>query len=111
MKLELSGHHVDITAGLREAANSKFAGIQSRYPDLTSLSLILTVERHEQKVEANTSYRGAPVAVHASHSDMYAALAQAAGKLNAALAHRKGTSTAGRYRKPEPVTELAAQTL
>ncbi|MGS2722865.1 ribosome hibernation-promoting factor, HPF/YfiA family [Porticoccus sp. GXU_MW_L64] len=101
MKLDLSGHHVEITDGLREAADSKFANIKSHYPDLTNLSLILTVERHEHKVEANTSYKGAPVAVHASNDDMYAALANASSKLSAALAHRKGAASAGRHKKPD----------
>lgn len=101
MKLDLSGHHVEITQGLREAAHSKFATIQTHYPDLTNVSLILTVERHEHKVEANTNYKGAAVAVNASNDDMYAALASASSKLNAALAHRKGAHTAGRHKKPE----------
>ena len=101
MKLDLSGHHVEITEGLREAASNKFAAIKTHYPDLTNLSLILTVERHEHKVEANTSYKGSPVAVHSSNDDMYAALASASSKLSAALAHRKGASTAGRHKKPD----------
>ncbi len=111
MKLELSGHHVDITDGLREAARSKFAGIQSRYPDLDSLSLILTVERNEQKVEVNTNYKGVPVTAHASNDDMYTALTRASSKLNAALSHRKGACNAGRHQKPEPCPELDAQML
>ncbi|UTW44409.1 ribosome-associated translation inhibitor RaiA [bacterium SCSIO 12696] len=108
MKLDLSGHHVEITDGLREAANNKFSNIKSHYPDLTNLSLILTVERHEHKVEANTSYKGAPIAVHASNDDMYAALASASSKLSAALAHRKGSASAGRHKKPEYQVEAGA---
>ncbi|WIO74105.1 ribosome-associated translation inhibitor RaiA [Porticoccaceae bacterium LTM1] len=103
MKLNLSGHHVEITDALREAAEQKFSGIKTRYPDLQDISLILTVERNEQSVEASTIYLGHTVAVNAGNGDMYTALASAASKLNAALGHRKGSCNAGRHRKPEPI--------
>lgn len=101
MQINLSGHHVDITDGIREAVNNKFSKIQSHYPSLDALSIILTVERNEQSVEAKTQFLGAPVAVLGSNSDMYAAIAEAAKKLDAALSRRKGSSGAHRHERPE----------
>lgn len=100
MQINLAGHHVDITDGIREAVNNKFAKIQSHYPSLDSLSIILTVERNEQSVEAKTQFLGAPVAVQSSNNDMYAAIADAARKMDAALAHRKGATSSHRHDKP-----------
>lgn len=97
MHINLSGRHVAITGGIREAVNNKFSKVQSHYPSLDALSVIVTVERNEQRVEAKTRFMGAPVAVHASHTDMYAAIGEAAKKLNAALSHRKGATAFHRH--------------
>ncbi|WP_341939441.1 ribosome hibernation-promoting factor, HPF/YfiA family [Marinimicrobium sp. C2-29] len=103
MNIHMSGHHVDITDGIREAVDSKFAKVQSHYPDLGDLSMALTVERHVQAVEVTTQFKGAPVAVHAEAQDLYAAIADAAKKLDAALAKRKGSTKSHRHSKPELV--------
>jgi putative sigma-54 modulation protein len=85
MQINLSGHHVDITDGIRTAVQSKFSKIQSHYPSLDSLSIILKVERNQQSVEAKTQFLGATVAVEGSE---------------AALSHRKGSTAAHRYDRP-----------
>jgi len=100
MQINLSGHHVDITDGIRTAVQSKFSKIQSHYPSLDSLSIILTVERNQQSVEAKTQFLGAPVAVQGTDMDLYVAIADAAKKMEAALAHRKGATKAHRHERP-----------
>lgn len=103
MHINLSGHHVEITDGIREAVQNKFSKVQSHYPSLDTLSVIVTVERNQQSVEAKTRFLGAPVAVNGSNHDLYAAIAEAAKKLDSALKHRKGA--AGSHRHETPVTE------
>jgi putative sigma-54 modulation protein len=105
MKIELSGHHVDITDGIKEAVNTKFQKIQNHYPDIDTLSVIVTVERKEQKIEVSTNYLGTVVSVHASDSELYAAIASAVKKMESALSHRKGAVKAGRHEKPELIQE------
>jgi len=100
MQINLSGHHVDITDGIRTAVQNKFSKIQSHYPSLDSLSIILTVERNQQSVEAKTQFLGAPVAVMGTDLDLYVAIADAAKKLEAALSHRKGTTKTHRHERP-----------
>ncbi len=100
MQINLSGHHVDITDGIRTAVQNKFSKIQSHYPSLDSLSIILKVERNQQSVEAKTQFLGATVAVEGSDSDLYVAIGEAAKKLEAALSHRKGATSAHRYDRP-----------
>lgn len=96
MQINLSGHHVEITDGIREAVNLKFNKVASHYPNLDTLNIILTIERNEQRVEVTTQYMGAPVAVHGSNADLYAAIADTAKKLDAALGHRKGATQSHR---------------
>ncbi|WP_019604260.1 ribosome hibernation-promoting factor, HPF/YfiA family [Teredinibacter turnerae] len=100
MQLNLSGHHVDITDGIREAVNNSFAKIENHFPQLDALGVILTVEKHEQKVEAQTQFLGATVAVHASDKDLYVAIGNTVKKLESALKHRKGSVTANAHVKP-----------
>jgi len=100
MQINISGRHVDITDGIRQSVNTKFSKVQSHFPQLDALSVILTVEKHEQKVEAQTQYLGAPVSVHASNEDLYSAIAGSAKKLEAALSHRKGSVKSNLHEKP-----------
>ena len=99
MQIQLSGHHVEITDGIREAVNSKFSKVQSHYPVLDALQIIVTIERNEQKVEASTLYAGANVSAHASDTDLYVAISETARKLEAALSHRKGATQQHRKEK------------
>lgn len=101
MQINLSGRHVAITDSIREAVQNRFSKVQSHYPSLDSLSIILTVERNEQRVEANTQFAGAPVAVQSSNHDLYIAITEAAKKLDAALAHRKGATATHRHERPQ----------
>lgn len=99
MKIELSGHHVEITDAIKEAAHAKLGKVHNHYPDIQSLNVILTVERKEQKVEVSTNYLGSVVSVHASNDDLYAAISSSAKKLEAALSHRKGAIKSKRHEK------------
>ena len=89
MQINIAGHHVDLTEGIKESVNSKFSKISLHFPDLDSVSVTLTVERNEQKVEAHSIYKGATVSASASNTDMYVAIAEAARKLEANLNGRK----------------------
>lgn len=96
MQISISGHHVEITEGIRAAIDNKFGKIRSHYPDVGEITIILRVERNEQRAEADTQYLGARVSAHDVNADLYVAIAETARKLQAALAHRKGTVAAPR---------------
>lgn len=100
MKIDLSGHHLEITDGIREAVENKFLKISSHHPDVDSLTIILNVERNEQTVDAKTQFLGATVNVKACNHDLYAAIADAVKKLDAALKNRKGSVKSGLHSKP-----------
>lgn len=100
MQIAISGHHLEITDGIRNVINTKISKVASHYPDLNSLDAILTVEKKNQQVEISTQYLGSRVSVHASNSDMYCAIASAAKKLDSALGHRKGSLKHIKHEKP-----------
>ena len=100
MRINISGHHVDITEGIENAVKSKFQKVGNHYPDLIELSVIVKVDNHVQSVEASTQYQGASLSVTASDKDMYTAIQASAKKLEAALSKRKGALRADRNSKP-----------
>ena len=109
MQINLSGQHVDITEGIREAVNTKFAKIEAHYPQMDRLDIYLSVERNAQNIEVNTQFMGAPVVVHASNQDLYVAIGESVKKLDAALKHRKGTVKSHLHAKPtltDPAEEM-----
>ncbi len=100
MHIDLSGHHVEITDAIREAVHTKLEKIQSHYPHIDAINVIVSVEKKSQNVEMTTQFLGAPIAVHASESDLYAAIASGVKKLDAKLAHKKGANKAHLHDKP-----------
>ncbi len=94
MKILISGHHVEITEGIKQSIENKFAKISKHYPSILTLNSTITVEPHQQKVEVTTNYEGLKVSVKASDKKLYAAIAKAAKKLQIALSRRKGVLTA-----------------
>lgn len=97
MQINLSGHHVDITDGIREAVDTKFSKVGGHHPQLEEIAVTVTVDKNEQSVEAKSQYLGAPVVVQTSDKDMYAAIAAAAKKFDSALSHRKGATLDRRH--------------
>jgi putative sigma-54 modulation protein len=100
MKIELSGHHIEVTEAMRNQVEDKLSRIINHFPSLTKISVFLTVERKEQSAELITQYLGAQIAVNAKGLDMYAAVKAAAKKLESALQHRKGALNASEKQKP-----------
>ncbi|MBQ4831973.1 ribosome-associated translation inhibitor RaiA [Pseudoalteromonas sp. MMG010] len=104
MKINLSGHHVDVNDSIREHINEKFSKIANHFPSLISLDIILSKEHHKIQVEISTIYEGARISVKGENEVMYPAIASASKKLDAALKHRKGQIKAHLHDKPEVTT-------
>ncbi|ARD23340.1 MULTISPECIES: ribosome hibernation-promoting factor, HPF/YfiA family [Shewanella] len=101
MKINLSGHHVDVTDTVKQDVSAKFTKIASHFPTLISLDIIISKEHGEFEVEITTNYEGSRIAAKASDPVMYPALSSAGKKLDAALKHRKGQLKADLHAKPE----------
>ncbi|MGB0938631.1 MAG: ribosome hibernation-promoting factor, HPF/YfiA family [Colwellia sp.] len=99
MKINISGHHVEITEGIKQSVENKFSKVAKHYPSLQALSSTITVEPHQQKVEVVTNYEGVNISVNATDKKLYAAIAKVAKKLEVALAKRKGVLSAKMHEK------------
>ncbi|MCG7536330.1 ribosome-associated translation inhibitor RaiA [Pseudoalteromonas sp. OOF1S-7] len=104
MKINLSGHHVDMTEAVKQHVDEKFAKVANHFPSLLSIDVIVSKEHKKFYTEINTNYSGARISVRGEDDVMYPAIASAAKKLDAALKHRKGQLKANKHEKPVSTT-------
>jgi len=100
MKINLSGHHVEVSDSIREHIEEKFAKIANHFPTLIALDVIISKEHNSHQVEITTNYEGGRISIKGENDVMYPAIANAAKKLDAALKHRKGQLKAHLHDKP-----------
>jgi len=74
MKINLTGHHVDLTDPLRSYVNDKFEKLERHFDHLTSIHVVLGVEKLRHKAEATIHMNGNSVFADATQEDMYAAI-------------------------------------
>ena len=74
MNLHLTGHHVEITPAIREYVTSKLAKINRHFDHVIDVNVFMTVEKLDQKIEANVHLSGKDIHVQANDGDMYAAI-------------------------------------
>jgi ribosomal subunit interface protein len=101
MKINASGHNIEMNAAITEHLEEKFEKIANRYASLISLDITISKEHGEFDVELRTHYEGAAIAASGKDKVMYPAINKAAKKLEAGLAHRKGVLKDDLHRKPE----------
>ena len=89
MKISITGHHVEISDAIRDAINTKMELIQQKFPDVTSIHVTATVEKHEQIAEASTHYLGQDISAKAKAGDLYQAIIEMTSKLNSLMTRQK----------------------
>lgn len=101
MHINLTGHHVEITDGLKTAAQNSLNKLIKHYPDIESINVILTVEKKEQIAEAKVHFLGQDLVATASANDLYIAIGDLKPKLESLLQKRKATIKSHPHVKPE----------
>jgi putative sigma-54 modulation protein len=89
MNLHLSGHHVDVTAAMREYLESKLTRITRHFDHVIDVNVIVSVEKLDKKVEANVHLSGKDIFVACIDPDMYAAIDALADKLDRQILKHK----------------------
>ena len=96
MNLTVTGHHVAVTAAIRTYVESKLERVMRHCDHATAVSVILTVEKLDQKAEANVHLPGQDIFVEHVDGDLYAAIDALADKLDRKLIKYKDRA----YAKP-----------
>jgi putative sigma-54 modulation protein len=92
MNLNLTGHHVEITAAMRDYVTSKMDKIKRHFDHVIDVSVILSVEKLKQKAEANVHVRGKDIFVETDSPDMYASIDSLVDKLDRQILKHKEKS-------------------
>lgn len=105
MQINITGHHVEITDGIREAINIKQEKLEQHFPDLSSLNIILTVEKHQQIAEVSTHFLGQDFSAKASNDDLYQSINEMTTKLTSLLQRHKEKVKSHSHEKLQPQEE------
>jgi putative sigma-54 modulation protein len=89
MNLHLSGHHLEITAAMRDYVANKLGRIKRHFDDVIDVSVILSVDKLLQKVEASVHLRGKDIFAESHDPDMYAAIDSLVDKLDRQIPRHK----------------------
>ncbi|MDO8329149.1 MAG: ribosome-associated translation inhibitor RaiA [Fluviicoccus sp.] len=89
MQMTISGHHVELTPALKEYVQSKLTRVERHFDHITSMHVILTIEKLAQKAEATIRIAGAELFANAESPDMYAAIDLLSDKLDRQIVRHK----------------------
>ncbi|NMG75298.1 ribosome hibernation-promoting factor, HPF/YfiA family [Aromatoleum diolicum] len=90
MNLTINGHHVEVTPAIREYVNTKLDRVIRHFDNVTSVNVILSVEKLKQKAEVTLHVRGKDIYVESDDGDMYAAIDSMVDKLDRQVLKYKG---------------------
>ena len=82
MKINLTGHHVELTDPLREYVNSKMDRLERHFDHVTDTHVVLSVEKLRHKAEATLHITGGKIFADAEQENMYAAIDSLVDKLD-----------------------------
>jgi putative sigma-54 modulation protein len=82
VNLHLTGHHLEITPAIRTYVISKLDRVSRHFDHVIDVSVVLSVDKLRQIVEANVHVRGKDIHAASVDPDMYAAIDALADKLN-----------------------------
>ena len=89
MQMTISGHHLDVTDPIRDYVTNKLSKLERHSEAITSVSVILTVDKLSQKAEATIHVTGGDLFANAEHDDLYAAIDALSDKLDRQLIKHK----------------------
>ncbi len=89
MQVTISGHHIDLTTSLRDFVNNKLEKLERHFDHITSINVVLSIEKQRQMADATIHIAGADVVANAAHDDMYAAIDLLTDKLDRQLIKHK----------------------
>ncbi|WP_374401035.1 ribosome hibernation-promoting factor, HPF/YfiA family [Niveibacterium sp.] len=92
MNLNITGHHLEVTAALRDYVTSKLDRVIRHFDHVTSVNVILSVDKLKQKAEVTVHVRGKDIFVESIEEDLYAAIDAMTDKLDRQVLKHKEKS-------------------
>lgn len=102
MNIQITGHHVEITAAIRDYVNGKLERITRHFDHVIDINVILSVDKLRQKVEATVHVRGKDIFAESEDPNMYAAVDSLVDKLDRSVIRHKEKQQDRRGTIPAP---------
>ena len=97
MKINISGHHLNIKESIKEHTAEKLTKISDHFPDIIAVNVILSIDNKKiATVEMDTVFHSKKVTIKESKEDMSQAVTTAVQKLHRVLTDKKGIEQANR---------------
>ncbi|MFZ1325046.1 MAG: ribosome-associated translation inhibitor RaiA [Candidatus Contendobacter sp.] len=93
MQIKLSGHHVEITPALQDYVRDKLERIERHFDNVTSIQVILSTEKLQQKAEATVHVAGNDIHADAVEEGLYAAIDVLSDKIDRQIKKHKEKMT------------------
>jgi putative sigma-54 modulation protein len=93
MRLEVSGHQIEITPALKDFVHGKLDRIARHFDHHLDVRVLLTVDKLQHKAEATLTPRGKALHAEAEATDMYAAIDLLLDKLDRIVIKEKEKMT------------------
>jgi len=97
MNVHLTGHHLEITPAIRDYVSSKLQRITHHFDHVIDVSVVLTVEKLQRRIEASVHVRGRDIFCESADADMYAAIDGLVDKLDRTIIKHKEKSLERRH--------------
>lgn len=82
MNLNITGRHIEVTPAIRDYVTTKLDRVIRHFDNVTSVAVILSVEKLQQKAEVTVHVRGKDLFVESEDTDLYAAIDAMTDKLD-----------------------------
>jgi putative sigma-54 modulation protein len=103
MQINITGHHVEVTAALRAYVTEKMQKLARHFDQVNSINVILNVEKLQHQAEATVNAAGRTIFAAETAMDMYASIDKLVDKLDRQVRRYKDRITDHHHVKPEPV--------
>ena len=89
MKINIAGHHVEVTQAIHDYVNTKLERVIRHFDHVTSVQVILSVEKLLQKAEVTLHVKGKDIHADSTGADLYASIDSVVDKLDRQVVKHK----------------------
>jgi len=105
MNINITGHHIEVTPAIRDYVHSKLDRVIRHFDQVTSVHVILSVEKLKQKAEVTLHVKGKDIHADSTGADLYASIDAVADKLDRQVVKHKEKVTDHPRNKTQPEAE------
>lgn len=100
MNINITGHHVEVTPAIHDYVYAKLDRVIRHFDHVTSVHVILTVEKLKQKAEVTLHVKGKDIYAECTGADLYASIDSVADKLDRQVVKHKEKVTGHAHDRP-----------